>query len=222
MLWGELNSATDLTQFCELSKIIQLLRYSINSNNALQQQVQTNSEDINQMKSDMGELHSRIDELQADRDRMDQYSRKDVAIVTGLAMPPGETRQQLYQAVTGTFNRACNTTLNGTDFIAIHRNSAAYKGSRPPTITCKFIRFTDKDIVFERENKLKLKTAGVNIHHNMCKSLIAEQDKLSNQLDVKFVIYQGYNRHFSVHLNNGKYINKIVNLKDFLRKRNKD
>lgn len=221
LLWGELNTASDLTQFAELSKIVQLLRFSINSNLALQEQVQTNSDDISSMKNEMTELHSRVDELQQDRDRLDQYSRKDVAIITGLRMPANETQEQLYATVTGMFNKASSANLKNNDFVAIHRNSATYNGLRPPTITCKFLRFTDKDIIFRRENKLKLKNEGINIHHNMCRGLIAEQDKLTNHANVKFVIYQGYNRHFSVHLNNGKYVNKITSFKDFISKATK-
>ena len=118
-----------------------------------------------------------------------------------------------------------NKLLNTRDFVDIHRNSKFGKNGRPPTITAKFIRYSDKNLLFTKDSirNRKTKLPGISFFHNMCKALIEEQDKIANHTYVKFVRYEGDNRHFAVCMeydNKASFLNYIQNYKQFCSKYN--
>ena len=156
LLIAELNEAyADVTKFSDLSTVIKLLRYQINQNATLTAKVEKNSDGIAVLQEENRSLRTKVQTLEEDTVRLDQYSRKDVLIVTGLGMDENETRADLVELITGMFNKICtNRTLTSFDFCAIHRNGTEYKNNRPPSATVKFLRFTDKDLFFTRTARL--------------------------------------------------------------------
>ena len=154
---------------------MQLIRYQINKSSALDARIEKNTTDIAALKEN-SDLRSQIEKLQEDTARLNQYTRKDVLIVTGMDMDKDETPATLYEEVIGMFCDICNRTLTAQDYVAIHRNGTVYKGKRPPTITVKFVRFTDKDLLFfkpAREARAS-RYPKIKFHHNLCKALINE------------------------------------------------
>ena len=148
--------------------------------------------------------------------RLDQYSRKDVMIMTGVEWTSGETQQELYNIVTGILNKATSKRLfSNNDFIAIHRNNTKKNNGRPPTITVKFIRFSDKDLFFNKTSRNVLAEQGIRVHHNLCPRMIAEQNLIKQHPGVKYVNYIGPSRHFSVKMNDDEFHNFIKSYKHF-------
>ena len=67
-----------------------------------------------------------------------------------------------------------NYELRMTDFIAIHRNGRKMNGSRPPSVTVKFLRFFEKDMMFDKQviNARQRMFSGVNFFHCLCRGII--------------------------------------------------
>ena len=134
--------------------------------------------------------------------QQDQYSRKDIVIMTGLRYEEGETQEELAASVIGVLNRTTGNSLNlnKRDFIAIHRNQIKLNSNRPPTVTIKFIRFTDKEALFTKLafDKRKELYPHIKLHHGLCPGLIEERNKISAHENVKFCRYEGANRYFTV------------------------
>jgi hypothetical protein len=134
--------------------------------------------------------------------QQDQYSRKDIVIMTGLTYEEGESQEELATSVTRILNQSTGNSLNLTkrDFIAIHRNRINLNSDRPPTVTIKFLRFTDKDAMFTKMAFAKRKAIYpyIKLHHGLCPGLIEERNKISNHENVKFCRYEGANIFFTV------------------------
>ena len=153
--------------------------------------------------------------------QQDQYSRKDIVIMTGLHYDyeEDESSEELAQSVTNVLNRVTGNKLNLTDrdFVAIHRNRIDKSSDRPPTVTIKFLRYSDKDKLFDRAALSKRKEIfpHIKLHHGLCPGLIEERNKISAISGVKFVRYDGANRHFTVcFMKNGepdRFFNRIRN-----------
>ena len=182
-----------------------------------------NKEKIHKLEADNQKLNVEVGRLNEDVTRLEQYSRKGVMVVTGVTKSPDETSEQLRTRIVGMFNSLLfdsNEHLSVNDFVDIHRNSKEGKLGRPPSITVKFIRYTDKNLFFNRRiaNTRKSKHPGVNFFHNLCKPLIAEQNLIKDTKHVKFVRYDGDNRHFTVCLtydNDSSFLNYIKNYTHF-------
>ena len=71
---------------------------------------------------------------------------------------------------------------------------------------------------FNRTAKAKLKGMNLNIFHGLAPGYVAEQNRISNHDSVKFVIYEGAGRRFSVCLKAGDFINYVKNYNDFINK----
>ena len=160
----------------------------------------------------------------------DQYSRKDILIVTGLDYTEDESNEELAQTVTKILNTITGNALHLTprDFIAIHRNGRSFKNDRPPTVTVKFIRFTDKDCVFSKraQNNCKRMFPKIRMHHGLCPGYIKIRNELSQINDVKFVKYAGANRYFTVCVTNNnsgedRFFNRIQNVEHLLNEMRK-
>lgn len=212
----ELNNSKDMTAFADLGKIAQLLRATLSRLDSFETRIQLNTDDITQLKKDNSRLTDHVSRLQEDQIRTEQYSRKDVMTITGLEYHDTETSTELYSAILGMFNRLTSCNFTNKDFVAIHRNGNLFKGNRPPTVTVKFIRFSDKDLFFTKTTRTKCNEIckHVKFHHNMCKPLIDEQKRMGEHLEVKYVTYRGANRHFTVCMNDGNFLNKIRNYND--------
>ena len=149
-------------------------------------------------------LKSKVGMLEEDLVRLDQYSRKDVLILTGLSFATGEPLHELQERVLSMFNDILGPrgyTYSMIDFVAIHRNGNRNKGNgRPPSVTVKFVRFYDKDFLFAKSYIAirKARYRGIGFHHCMCAGMIEQQNLIAECRNVKFVRYDGCNLHFTV------------------------
>ena len=164
--------------------------------------LQQNSKKIVELEHENTELKSKVNLLSETITRLDQYSRKGVMIITGVHKDDSETPDGLRQKVVGLLNKLLSSDkhLNVRDFIDIHRNSKFGKAGKPPSITAKFIRYTDKNLFFNRTVAINRKTRlpGVGLFHNMCPAFIEEQNKIQEHDNIKFVRFEGDNRYFTV------------------------
>ena len=77
----------------------------------------------------------------------------------------------------GMFNKILsgkNYELRMIDFIVIHKNGRKMNGSRPPCVTVKFLRFFEKDMMFDKRviNARKRMFSRVYFFHCLCKGII--------------------------------------------------
>lgn len=184
--------------------------------------LEKNTLDINELKNENQHLKRRLDLLDEQFVRMDQYSRKSVMIVTGMKLEDSETQYELENKILGMLKSISGTNFSMADFAAIHRNGRFYKNSRPPSITVKFLRYFDKDGLFNRRaiSTRKAKFPGIAFHHGMCPGLIAVQSQLTDHSRVKFVIYEGANRHFTICIKgpsggSDSFMNRVQSLSQF-------
>ena len=114
-------------------------------------------------------------------------------IVTGVSFEEGERQQKIEETIIGMINKITNKNYKLNDFMAIHRNGNKMKGTRPPSVTVKFIRYFDKDILFSKSYIQARKTyfRGISFFHCMSPGLIAEQKLIDNDSRVKFVNFNG-------------------------------
>ena len=232
-LVNQLNSVDNLSQ-ANLGgdpqfAILQMLRHISNTQSDSIKSITENRVEIVKLQTENKALKSELNCAKEEITRIDQYSRKGVMTITGLAFQPSETQQSLESGVLNFLNgilrgmnsQASPITLN--DFVALHRNGRASKpgpnnSMRPPTITAKFIRYHVKDLFFSKDAVAARKRLfnGIGIHHNICPTLIQEQKLIAEHSATKFVNFMGTNRWFSVCLNNGTFINFVRNFNHFV------
>ncbi|KAL5264172.1 hypothetical protein ACHWQZ_G005301 [Mnemiopsis leidyi] len=77
--------------------------------------LQQNTQDVKDLKMENQKLKSRLATTEEELNRAEQYSRKDVLIITGLGFEDNETDKQLQTSVIVRFNRAHNYQAIMTD-----------------------------------------------------------------------------------------------------------
>ena len=187
------------------------------------QRLEANSAEIDMLKAENCTLRTHIDVLNEKLIKLDQYSRKDVAIMTGLSFDPNsETQSELETNVVNTINRITGKNTTIQDYSAIHRNGRKNKrNGRPPSVTIKFLRLRDKDLLFTRNviTKRKQLYNGINFHHCLSEGMISIQNEIASNECVKFVNYMGPGRNFSVCIKrSGKddtFLNRIESVAQF-------
>lgn len=164
------------------------------------QRLDTHETTIENLTSENKTLKLRVDSLEESFAVQDQYSRKDVVILTGVRQRDGETSTELCNQVISLLNRLTGLNLTDRDFSAIHRNRKSSNPARPPSITVKFLRLMDKDRLFTRTANAIRKNEfdHVKYHHALCPAFIEIKNKLEELADVKFVRYAGPGRFFTV------------------------
>ena len=181
----DVMSSEDTAGFSDPNSIARLLKHTLRISLETQQMISKSSEDLTNVKH-------RVCSLESDVRTMDQYSRKDVCILTGLAYDPEhETDDKLVESVLKTLHFV-NPTLQLTykDFSAIHRNGKKGRDGRPPTVTVKFLRLHEKEKFMTKPAKTKLKTRSLNIFHGMCKRMVDEQALIERAPECNYVFYK--------------------------------
>ena len=155
--------------------------------------------------------------------QIDQYARKEIAILTGLEYAAGECRTDLESKVVNTISTITGKVFNKRDFTTIHRNGNTNKeDGRPPSVTVKFHCSADKELLFQRNaiSKRRLVFPSLNFHHCLCKNLINEQSRILAHDYVKYVRFMGDRRFFDVCIlrenDNDAFITHIKNFDHFL------
>lgn len=142
---------------------------------------------------------------------VEQYSRRNTAIITGLE----------YQKDENIVKKVCKL-INDTDILPfefsseyishVHRNK--FKEGKTPTITLQFLRAIDTDKIFA--NKKLLKSKGVNIFHVLSDSVKNERELIENMEEVAWVAYFGHSRFFGVKMKNDVFYKGIHSLNHLL------
>ena len=185
-----------------------------------------NAEKIESLQTDNKRLRKEVEVLNEKLMSLDQYSRKDILILTGLSYEEEESNEELTREVTTILNAITGNklNLNARDFIAVHRNGRSYKNDRPPTVTIKFIRFTDKDCVLSKLSMSNCKKLypHIRMHHGLCPGFVSIRNELSDVNNVKFAKYAGANRFFTVcvsdpHGGEDKFYNRIQNVAHLIK-----
>ena len=216
-LYNEIASSDAIDQFTDPKTLVRLLRLSIGN----QMDTAAKMDKIHlKITEETKYLSKKVEKLDDKNKEMDQYSRKGVAILTGLQSEEDETQVKLVDTVLGKLNSfySPNPPLNYKDFIAIHRNGKEGRNGRPPTITLKFLRYYEKEYFFRGDIKRKFKAEGLNLFHSLCNGLMNEQKMIKEYKDTKFVYYAGHGRQFTVCTKENEFYNNVSNYNDFLAK----
>ena len=177
----------------------------LSKNKEVLDSLKVNCENIARLQDENVKLKKEVATINEQMIRLDQYSRKDILIMTGVEYNESESDEELASKVTNILNRISGMSLNVRDFIAIHRNGRTIRNNRPPTVTVKFLRFTDKDVIFTRRSLINCRSmySHVKLHHGLCPGLIDIRNKLAQVDKVKFARFDGGNRFFTVCVING-------------------
>ncbi len=214
---------------CDIHSTMESVKSDVSSirddNELFREQILQHGTDIAELKAENVQLKSDVKLLNEHVTKLEQYSRKDVIILTGLQFNPSEMQHQLEENVVEFVNKITGNTLTHRDFIAIHRNSRVINNNRnrPPSVTVKFLRYTDKDRLFTKRSLANRKQMfpHLNYHHCLCPALIETQRLISADPNVKFVRYDGPSRQFTVCMNtkdNGGrniFLNRIQDVECF-------
>lgn len=193
----------------------------VSRNDEVLKRLDQNAEKIESLQDDNKRLNKEVQVLNEKLMSLDQYSRKDILILTGISYEEEESSQELTKEVTTILNAITGNQLdlNHRDFIAIHRNGRFHRNSRPPTVTVKFVRFTDKDCVMSKLSTSKCKTLypHIRMHHGLCPGYVTIRNELASVENVKFVKFAGANRFFTVCVTDplggdDKFYNRIQNI----------
>ena len=201
------------SELTDLSSLARLMRYTLNVSLQTQQMLSRTQDDAHHIKHRVCVVEKEIRE-------MDQYSRKDVAILTGLQYDKeAETEESLVSEVLGIL-KFVNPSLDlcYKDFSAIHRNGRSGKNGKPPSITIKFLRLHEKSKFFNKVAKEKFKRRSVNIFHALCRRMIDEQSLIKQHHDCDFIFYAGPIQHFSVKLKCEHFLNYVRDYADCMTK----
>ena len=134
----------------------------LSKNKEVLDSLKVNCENIARLQDENVKLKKEVATINEQMIRLDQYSRKDILIMTGVEYNESESDEELASKVTNILNRISGMSLNVRDFIAIHRNGRTIRNNRPPTLTVKFLRFTDKDVIFTRRSLINCRS------NNLC------------------------------------------------------
>lgn len=200
-------------QISDVSSLAKLMRFTLNS--VLQNQTM-----IVRAAEETTHIKHRVVRVESDIRTIDQYSRKDVVILTGLPYEEEEeTEQVLVQSVL-TLLKHVNPSLplSYKDFSAIHRNGKKGNKDRPPSITLKFLRLHEKQRFMSKISKTKFKSEGCNVFHALCPRMIDEQSRISEHAECSYVFYEGPMQHFVAKLRCGDFVNYIRSYNEFLTK----
>lgn len=210
----EVMGNDSLEPLSSTESLARMLKFSLNTLFQTQALIQTSTEN-------MKHVERRVDVLETEMRVIDQYSRKDVMILTGLPLhdPDEETEEELASKVLDAF-RFVNPSLPMTykDFSAIHRNGRRGKNGKPPSVTVKFLRLHEKAKFMTREAKRKFKAKDLNVFHALAPRTIAEQDLIKNSESCDYVFYSGPQEHFVVKLKCNHYLKYVKDANDYQNK----
>ena len=222
----DLNSRLDsLATKSTVSELCEKVDTLLEKHDVVLGQLTTHSHQISQLEEENCRLNNEVRILKEKVNDQDQYSRKDIVILTGLKYTDEESQTELNRAVLDILNKISGNglILNSRDFVAIHRNRRNLNNGRPPTITIKFLRFSDKDAMFTKRARATLKQqySHIKLHHGMSPGYIDIRNKLSECDSVKFVRYEGANRFFTVCVSPGNgdpdvFLNRIRNVQHYI------
>ena len=199
--------------FEEENAMIKLMKMSLSTALSTQHMLASVSEQNQHLKT-------RVSELEDRQMVLEQYSRKSVAIVTGLPQQQEESTSQLQRQVLELLNAVktpSTAALTMKDFSAIHRNGKG-KNGRPPSVTVKFLGLHEKELFFVKSVKSLIKARNANIHHCLCPAMIDNQRRIEQHSRVDFVFYSGPFKHFVAKLDCGDFVSYCRNYNDFLTK----
>lgn len=174
----------ELAGISDPQSLARLLKFTLNATLQTQQMIGKSTQDLQSVKHRVGTIECEIR-------TMDQYSRKDVSILTGLEFDPEEETEDSLVSEVIRILRDVNPSLQLTykDFSAIHRNGRKGKQGKPPSVTIKFLRFYEKHKFMSKDAKTKFKGQGLNIFHALCTRMLEEQKRIERMHECNYVLY---------------------------------
>jgi len=175
------------------------------------------------LRSRVEELEKKVDEQQEEINgfeekmfRLEQYSSRSTAILTGIDKTAGEDVSVKVCTVLNEADPGSNITP--LDLSNCHRNSSKADDEKPPTITVVFNRSQVKDQLMKKEISDILKKKGMRLLHHMGPTVRNTFNKLYELDDVKWVYYLGHSSNFSVKMHDENYYIKVKSVKHLLEK----
>ena len=230
------NPSADLTPLAKSDNVflfmLQMLKEIVKGNQEISNQLTESQDKVHRLEERCTELEvkcSKLEETCADLKvkvsqhhefnaeqhcrlmYIEQYSRRNTAIITGLE----------YQKDEDLANKVCKLINDAdilpfefdTEYIShVHRNKI--KPNKTPTVTLQLLRAVDTDKIFAKKKLLKAK--GINIFNVLSESVKLEQDKIKNMEEVEWVAFFGHSRFFGVKMKNDVFYKGIHSLNHLL------
>ena len=149
-------------------------------NNELVERVDKSEKMVNDLKAEIVHKNVTIAKLESRVVDLDQYSRRNTLILTGLSVETGEVLETRIVNVLNELN-VLPTVLTTSDIGNVYRNRAR-SDSRPPSITVQFVRGLVKDRLFYNKKNFRLKSNNkLNIFHFMSPALSKEMGEIRSK-----------------------------------------
>ena len=89
----------------------------------------------------ISEQKSRLDSLENECAKSDQYSRRSTVVLSGLTSQKTESPDSLKSSVCNVLSDTSGVTVKQRDLQACHRNGKPSDPSKPPSVTVRFFDF---------------------------------------------------------------------------------
>jgi len=171
----------------------------VERNNELVDRVDKSEKMVIGLKAEVVRKNVTIAKLESRVVDLEQYSRRNTMILTGLPVEAGEVLETRIVDVLNELE-VLPTELTTGDICNVHRNRAR-SDSKPPSITVQFVRGLDKDRLFYNKKNFRLNSnKKLNIFHAMSPALSKEMGEIRSQAGdmVEYLDFRGHTQMFAV------------------------
>jgi len=141
--------------------------------------------------------------------KVEQYSRRNTMILTGVPFELGEDIEQKTIDIINDHGSLSHVITSG-DICNVHRNKPGSAG-KPASVTVVFVRGIDKDLLFRGKRDFRTSCEkSLNIFHAMCPELVEEMKNIRQRGGdmIEYIDFYGHSKMFVV---------KVKGLKDMVR-----
>lgn len=180
---------------------------------------------VSNLENQMNFKNEQLLALKGQCRKLEQYSRRGTAILTGVSYNVDENLEEKVCKIVN-----CTNILPmefDTSYIShVHCNRANPQSKKPPSITLSFVRSIDKDRLMTKKKQFKESVStklpaygkNINLHHLLSPACVTAKSELENFDEVLWVDYRGHIKNFVVKLKNGEFIRNISNATDLQTK----
>ena len=164
MLTDHINVKFDVMQH-QLSHLTQTADNLKTELSSLKEKVSSVSAEQTESKNKIIELHQRVDKLEEDRERAEQYSRRENVIFHGVPEQPNESFSSTRSMITQLLNtHVTSKKWNESDILRTHRltSQSLQSTKKPRPISVRFHQFHDKLAVLKARPQIKSIGVGVS------------------------------------------------------------
>ena len=117
---------------------------------------------IKDLKEEVTYLRGKVDDITAETDRQEQYSRRNCLLIHGLPESKNENTDLLAMEAIET---KMNIKITDNDIDRTHRIGKPKNNGKPRPVIIKFVRYNDRKKIFS--SKKLLKDSGVSITESL-------------------------------------------------------